>query len=211
MRILASIFISKSAPIYIPIFIIIIVSSILISACTPVRPNYFSGKKEQPPQIADEAVELEPLPAEEKPGRFSDTTIIELPTVYPRERQSLADLFNTAVTDFDNEVYDEVCGKFDQFAGTISEGDSLYFESLFYKSECEIVNNNLTAAEGILYYLQSKPDIPPAVLEKTSIRLGQVYCVMKLSEKANKQFSRFKKLFPNSIYSSLANCAAVQY
>ncbi len=198
------------------IIVLIIIPAILIPACSPVRSNYFTAKKKQPTRNPIHITDLKIKPVEEKliektPERFSDTTVIELPAVRARQRKTLADLFNAAVEGFDNEVYEEVCGKFDQFAGTITEGDSLYFESLFYKSECEIVNDNLPGAEKILYKLQADPRIPPAVLEKTSIRLGQVYCVMNLPEKANKQFSQFKEMFPNSIYSRLADCAAVQY
>jgi len=98
---------------------------------------------------------------------------------------------------------------FSSFAETFAEGDSLKFEAMFYKSECLIIKQDFEDAEKVLSGIAKDKLIPNSVLERTLVRLGQVYCALDRKKDAQAMFSKFRKQFPNSIYEEIANCEAI--
>jgi lipopolysaccharide biosynthesis regulator YciM len=81
---------------------------------------------------------------------------------------------------------------------------------MFYKSECNILNNEFDSALSILSNLLEDKNLPSQIYEKTLVRLGQVYCVTDSKAKAEEMFAKLKKEFPNSIYLKLADCSVVE-
>ena len=92
---------------------------------------------------------------------------------------------------------------------TLSPADSLYYEITFYLSECLIVKDKFVEAEEVLKMLVNRPNIPSDVIQKSLVRLGQIYCVVSRPAEANKVFTKLKTDFPRSKYIPLANCESV--
>ncbi len=93
---------------------------------------------------------------------------------------------------------------------TLPENDSLWFESSFYAAECLVTQSKVDAAGRILRTLLDSEGLPPDILEKVLVRLGQVYCYQKKHEAAEKLFKRLKEEFPESIYIPVANCESIK-
>jgi len=157
-------------------------------------------------------------------ARFKDTNIIELPVLIAsrdpnaiqmndiqieNSRQTAIGIFDTALQEFDNQKFKECCGKFSSIAETFLPTDSLYFEAKFYECECKIVNSKVIDAKLTLEALYIDPDIPLSVMERVIVRLGQINCLLKNTEEANKYFGELKAKYPNSIYLKVANCDAI--
>ncbi len=194
---------------------IIILSLIvgLIFSCTSVRDSYFNNREKVTKKLAaaDTASDQDSLYADYSTrqkdfNRFEDTTVIELQTPGKAPSKSFEEQFETAVKQFDNEMYEQSCSKFRQFSNTLNKDDSLYFESKFYMSECLIMNNEIKAAEALLSNLINEQQTPGEVLQKSIVRLGQVYCVTDRKPEAEKLFNRLAREYPNSIYLRVANC-----
>lgn len=147
----------------------------------------------------------------ENTGRFSDTTIVYLPPVNLGVEGSIGSELETTIEDFNSENYDSACEKFKNLANTLIKGDSLHYECMFYEGECEIMKENYSSAINLLKQLLGASNLPNSVLERTLVRLGQLYCVGNKPKEAKKLFDRLRAEFPTSIYIPLANCDAVQY
>jgi TolA-binding protein len=93
---------------------------------------------------------------------------------------------------------------------TLDKGDSLYYETLFFVCECNIINENFDEAEMKLIKMYNDKITPKAVYEKVLVRLGQIYCYKNDIKTAKKYFQKVKKEFPNSIYLPFANCDFVR-
>ncbi|HPD33443.1 MAG TPA: hypothetical protein P5545_07795 [Bacteroidota bacterium] len=157
-------------------------------------------------------------------SRFKDTNMIDLPvliasrdpnaiqmndTQAEHSRQIAIAIFETALQEFDNQKFQECCGKFSSIAETFLPTDSLYFEAKFYECECKIVNNKVIDAKLTLEALYIDHNIPASVMERVIVRLGQIDCLLKNTQEANKYFAELKAKFPNSIYLKVANCNAI--
>jgi TolA-binding protein len=142
--------------------------------------------------------------------RFVDTTEIEYTASAELQTIALQNQFDNAAKHFDKDDYDKACKEMQQFAETFIKGDSLYFESLFLWSECLIVKDEIKKAEKNLREILADKRVPENVLEKTLVRLGQIYCVEGEKSKAEALFKRLRQQFPKSIYIPLANCEAVK-
>lgn len=185
------------------------------ASCSPVRSRYYyddTPKNSKNKDISQQEDKSESEPEMDfADGRFQDTAVVIMPVAQNgTQSRGLADFFDEAVHDFDKENYKSACSKFDAFSGMLRKNDSLYFETMFYKSECKILNNELGSAKTILEMLLEDSKTPEAIYEKILVRLGQVYCVTDSKEKAEEMFTRLKKEFPNSIYLKLADCSVVE-
>lgn len=118
--------------------------------------------------------------------------------------------FQKAVLEFDVNFIEKACNKFDFFVSTLNPEDTLYFEAMFYKSECLITNTDYKEAEKILTRVINSKKVPEAVLQKSVVRLGHLYCAMGKTSLAEKTFTTFKEKFPKSKLVRLANCSVVQ-
>jgi len=157
-------------------------------------------------------------------SRFLDTNIIQLPTIMAMEKpkketakakdnqgNSNADyemelLFNEAIKEFDNEDYQSSCPKFQSIVGTYLSTDSIYYEAKYYSNECLIVQNQINAAKLGLEKMYSDSKTPSEILERVIVRLGQINCLLKKDNIAQKYFDELKNRFPQSIYLKVASC-----
>ncbi len=157
-------------------------------------------------------------------SRFLDTNIVQLPTIIAIEQtkkettaakdsqeNSNADyemelLFNEAIKEFDNEDYKSSCPKFQSIVGTYLSTDSIYYEAKYYSNECLIVQNQINAAKLGLEKMYFDSKTPSEILERVIVRLGQINCLLKKDNIAQKYFDELKTRFPKSIYLKVASC-----
>jgi len=118
--------------------------------------------------------------------------------------------FEKAVLEFDINFIEKACNKFDFFVSTLNPNDTLYFEALFYKSECLISKMEFDEAEKILSKLIRNRKIPEAVLQKSYIRIGHIYCATNRNDLSELAFNQFKEKFPKSKLTKLANCESIK-
>ncbi|MFY8159908.1 MAG: tetratricopeptide repeat protein [Candidatus Kapaibacteriota bacterium] len=147
-----------------------------------------------------------------------DTNVV----VYPPVRSNSATMFDLdkefdftpefqkAVLEFDVNFIDKACNKFDFFASTLNPTDTLYFESLFYKSECLIAKQEYKEAEKILNRILRNEDAPSNIMQKTLVRIGHLYCVNNKPEMAEMAFEKLMNDYPKSKLIKLANCESVK-
>ena len=147
----------------------------------------------------------------EKKSRFSDTTIINVIPVVASNHDDLGTEFRALVNDFNSSDEKSACNKFGIISETLEKGDSLWYETQFYLCECQIINEEFFDAEKNLKRLLNDYDSPQIVIEKTLVRLGQLYCYLDKKDDAQRIFRRLKKDFPESKYLVLANCDVVQH
>lgn len=118
--------------------------------------------------------------------------------------------FEKAVLEFDINFIEKACNKFDFFVSTLNQNDTLYFEALFYKSECLISKMEFEEAEKILSKLIRNKKITEVVLQKSYIRIGHIYCATNRNELSELAFNQFKEKFPKSKLIKLANCESIK-
>ena len=147
-----------------------------------------------------------------------DTNVVVYPPVHSNS-SNLFDLdkefdftpeFQKAVLEFDVNFIEKACNKFDFFASTLNPSDTLYFESLFYKSECLIAKQEYKEAEKILNRILRNEDTPSNIMQKTLVRIGHIYCVNNKPEMAEMAFEKLKNDYPKSKLIKLANCESVK-
>lgn len=152
----------------------------------------------------------------EQKGRFNDTTIVDISSEEPvvsnesDTQISLDKELDLAFADAENNNTDKALEKALFLSQTFDKSDSLYFESMFLLGECYTINNELNDAESTFLKIINKKDIPKTVLEKSLIRIGQVYCLKKNEDEAENFFTRLKTEFPKSLYKHLANCESIK-
>jgi TolA-binding protein len=154
-------------------------------------------------------IESEELETKKIPGilrrKAIDTTNIDL-TIEPVSNKEFTTNFNSVVMDFDIKKYESACQKFEDFANTLPENDSLYYESLFFMGECKIVEELYLKAEQTFNKILNGIKVPNDIKQRAILRLGQIYCIQNKKDESEKMFSRLKKDYPKSIYLQLANC-----
>jgi TolA-binding protein len=154
-------------------------------------------------------VQLKPadtLSYSSKIGRFEDTTNINLIA----GKSPNIGQYNNAISNWNKKKYNDACPKFVELAKSLTNGDSLQFESLFYCSECALVSQDLGKAEIYLNKLLKNSAIGSNLTERVLVRLGHVNCAKDNLKEAGKYFSRLKKEYPKSDYLPLANCNSVE-
>lgn len=142
--------------------------------------------------------------------RFSDTTVIYLQASPVKKSNNLVNQFEVASTEFDNEKFTSACPQFRLLSETFAKDDSLRYESLFFLSECLILENKLNPAQAILDDLYKNSLVPSSVMEKVIVRLGQLHCVSGKKQKATEMFNILRRRYPSSIYLPLANCDVIK-
>jgi len=120
--------------------------------------------------------------------------------------KNLTKEFERAIADFDKENYNKAMQQFSFFKETLMPSDSLYYESMFFMSECQISMGNYSSAEEILTILLETENFENKTNEKSLLRMGQIKCATNDERKANSLFKEFKNKYPKSIYLKLANC-----
>ncbi|OGU18160.1 MAG: hypothetical protein A2475_08775 [Ignavibacteria bacterium RIFOXYC2_FULL_35_21] len=201
-------------------FVLILPLLVLLISCSSVRTKT-SARKPPPPKTeiakkADKKTQTPTKPITKPKSRFTDTTKVVIKTNIRTTHVSINSQLDTAIVNFENaseeqdlEKLDQTCLEIKSFAETFAEGDSLKFEAMFYKSECLIIKQDFEDAEKVLSGIAKDKLIPNSVLERTLVRLGQVYCALDRKKDAQAMFSKFRKQFPNSIYEEIANCEAI--
>ncbi len=150
-------------------------------------------------------------------SRTEDTSVVKLDDALPidylqsdkNEDFAILKDFASALKDFDESKFDLALLKFRYLKETIAKTDSLHFEAVFYESECLISNTEYDEALELLNYLSNTSSSMNKTDEKTMLRKGQIYCAMDNKKEATNTFANFKKKYPKSIYSKLANCESL--
>ncbi|MBS4001658.1 MAG: hypothetical protein KGZ71_14370 [Desulfobulbaceae bacterium] len=195
-------------------FLLIIAFFAFISlACSPVRSSAVGKAPKKAPPSSEFLVNEESKPR----PRFSDTTVVDLPPVTVATTldeskivRNLDKEFSQAVKLFEQKKYDSACDRFTQYRETLDPKDSLYFEAIFYISECFVVQNKFAEAERNLLLLYSSGLTPDSIFEKTLIRLGHINCALKREQKASVFFKELGDKYPSSIYLPLADCEFIK-
>ncbi len=194
-------------------FLIIAFIALSLWACSPVRDSAVGKAPKKSPQSS----ELLAMEKSKARPRFSDTTVVDLPPVTvatelkkSKIERNLDKEFSQAVKLFDQKKYDSSCDMFAQYRETLDPKDSLYFEAIFYISECLIVKNNFAEAERNLLLLYNSALTPDAIFERTLIRLGHVNCALNKEQKASVFFMELSDKYPTSIYLPLADCRFIK-
>jgi TolA-binding protein len=198
------------------IFIAILLAFSMIMGCSSVRKGYVkrTGDARGEPISATADVKNIDNKANisqkvDKPKhRFSDTTYIYLSKMEQPKRASNSD-FQKAVQIYEAGDYDTSCELFNGMRTEFTESDEIYYDVMFYCSECMIIEDDLYGAESILKELLVNPQTNNTIRQKVLVRLGQVYCVLGNSEMASTLFKKLKQEYPNSVYLPLANCESV--
>lgn len=186
----------------------IIISIMVIYSCTPVR-NHSSSRKPKSMQTNTEKTDSSDQ-VEVVKERFSDTTLIVLPTITAEKVKGYSDDFSLAVKDFDDEEFDKACPKFKSFAETFSPGDSLYYEAQFFYSECLIQGNKIKQGKAILQKIENDDQLTDIVHERVLVRMGQIYCLEDKEDIADEYFMKLRNKYPRSMYIPLADCSVVK-
>lgn len=190
-------------------FLVLIISLVLLNACSPVRNHSVSHKSRSSKSTLSQVVDTVKI-ADKPKQRFSDTTLIMLPTITAERKVELNDDFDKLVYLFDAEKFSEACPKFKTYSETLSTSDSLYYEAKFFYSECLFQQNQINDGKAILIQIEKDKELTDIVRERVLVRLGQIYCIEGNEKKADSYFKTLRNEYPKSIYIPLANCNVVK-
>lgn len=203
--------------------IIILFAVSLLFGCSPVRTRDYGKNRPTSKEAADYAKNRSNAGIDNdknntaealKIKRFSDTTFVYLGQYNPPQKvvtskKEINLPLRKAIDMFEEGKTLEACEQIVKILSTLSKDSEDYPETLFYTSECYIVKNQFEPARKILEDLLRNKDLSGDIKEKTLVRLGQIYCVMKDFEKADEVFYDLEKEFPQSIYLPVANCDVI--
>ncbi len=139
------------------------------------------------------------------PERFRDTSYRRI--LSPGSNVA-ADAFSAAQQDFDQQHYEEARQECEHLLETLDDADSLHAEAAFLLAECYVQRNTLDDAVTQLEALRTQ-HLNPGITERSTLRLGQVYCLLGKDDKARATFADFRRRFPQSPYLQLASCTSV--
>lgn len=114
--------------------------------------------------------------------------------------------YENALNLFNSGNYTTSLEKFKALSETLKENDTLIYETQYYIAECHISRNEFSQAMDILKKLEITADNNSEIMQKTLVRLGQMYCILNMKKDANGYFKKLKSRFPNSNYNKVANC-----
>lgn len=114
--------------------------------------------------------------------------------------------YDNALNLFNSGNYTSSLEKFKALSETLKENDTLIYETQYYIAECHIAKNEFSKAMDILKKLEITSDNKSEIMQKTLVRLGQMYCILNMKKDANGYFKKLKSRFPHSNYNKVANC-----
>jgi len=201
--------------------ILILILSLILSSCSPVRKEYFLGFKPLSRQVKlkDKKSDLLEYQPSEKPTfqkakskNVMDTTYIYytsddkyLPDPSEKSNDSESDYYS-AMAEFDMEKYESACAKLRTILKNLNEQDRLFYEIKYQLCECEMLNEHFDAAEQMLNGFLSNGGLTDNIKQKAMVSLGQVYCLQNKTRLAEEMFDRLKSQYPESQYLPFANC-----
>ena len=121
---------------------------------------------------------------------------------------NIKDVFINGKAFFENEYYDKASKRFRYIKETALPEDTLYYTSIYYLAETHIAKNRFSDALSNLELIINS-NIINENREKSLVRVGQIYCVLNMKDKASKYFDMLEKEFPQSLYISVANCNSI--
>lgn len=146
----------------------------------------------------------------QKQNILNDTTVIVVNRAVPIDSDLQAQ-YDSALDEFDKENYSDACEKFNSLNGTVDQNSPLYYETLFYSVECELLNEKYNIAEKtLLDMLDVEKQLPEDILQKVLVRLGHINCIKGKKTTAEKYFTRLKNEFPDSKYLKWADCDVIK-
>lgn len=196
---------------------ILLLLAFVFIACSPVRNRYIvygNKTKLQMDLNKSDSLSQNEVVKTGLSDKSNDTIYINLPPLYldkgegNRLRGMNAQL-DSAVFEFNNGKFEDACKKFSLLQETLKENDSLYYETIFYNSECLIVHNEYKLANRLLNDLMNKP-LSGNLKQRVLLRQGHLLCALGDENTAQWYFDKLKSEFPNSIYVKLATCSSLK-
>jgi len=142
-------------------------------------------------------------------NRYDDTTVVFISSEKKQDSEA-PDKFNQALQFFDDGNYREAEKIFSEIIKTIEKPNLKFYNIQFYLAECKIQFGENNKAEELLKQLTEKSTTDHLVLEKSIVRLGQLYCIMDKKDLAAGYFQRLKREFPKSVYLNFAECNTIK-
>ncbi len=140
---------------------------------------------------------------------ITDTSTIYLNIHGLENKKVIVDL-NNILMDAEDLFYDEeykkAHNKFMFISETATPNLPEKFISEYYLAENLITKNDFDDALIILNKLYLNEIIPEDIKEKTTLRIGQIYCILGQKSKAERYFKEFKNKYKESIYINLSDC-----
>lgn len=171
-----------------------------------LRKDYFTPRSSPAELTSSANAPRKTVKSAKNRERFSDTTYLSLSKEMPGDMTST---FSQAMVEFDKGDYTKAQETFLHLSETLDDADSLHNEAVFMAAECDVQLSNYDAARKNLHELTARGDVPLTILEKSLVRLGQVYCALGREGEAQRMFERLKRDFPESRLIGLANCKAI--
>lgn len=196
----------------------ILLCLVVLASCSSVGGSKSKYKKPTKPATKQKKEEETSKKAKTKPldsqvlKSNGDTTVIIItdytfPTI---KKTTTSRELKEAIEDFEAGNYKSSCPKFKELLSSFPQGDTLYFETMFYQAECLLARDEYVACSMLLKRMLDEEILPPNIHQRVLVRLGQVYCVLNKKSQAEELFNRLKNEYPNSIYRKLANCKAIE-
>jgi TolA-binding protein len=107
---------------------------------------------------------------------------------------------------FYDEDYKKANQKFVFINETVSSELPEKYISDYYLAENLITKNDFDDALIMLNKLYNSELTPSDIREKTTLRIGQIYCILGQNNKANEYFKIFRNKYSNSVYINLSDC-----
>ncbi len=142
-------------------------------------------------------------------SRYEDTIVVSISTEKKQKLED-SDKFDQALQIFDDGNYREAEKIFNEIIKSIEKPNQKYYNIQFYLAECKIQFGENSNAEELLKKLTEKSTTDHLVLEKSIVRLGQLYCIMDKKDLAAGYFQRLKREFPKSVYLNFADCNVIK-
>lgn len=180
--------------------------------------------------ILSDEVNNQEIKINENQTQIGDTLIIQLPDVFQPnikpnkvidknpagdkvddgDNETIKNELETAIELYENNKIDAAQRKLITILSTLSKENRQYYQARYYLTECSIAKNKTKEAKKELEELYKIETLEDGILEKVILRLGQIECINKNSEKANEYFEELKDRFPESELKNLANCNFVK-
>lgn len=179
---------------------------------------------------ADNINNSQEIKINENQTQIGDTLIIQLPdVVQPNmkpnkvfdenpagdkiddgDNETIKNELESAIDLYENNKIDAAQKKLITILSTLSKENRQYYQAKYYLTECSISKNKTKEAQKELEDLYKIETLEDDILEKVILRLGQIACINKNTEKANEYFEELKDKFPDSELINLANCNFVK-
>lgn len=177
---------------------------LVLISCSSVDKRYFRNPIKKNAEIITTQQQTENNKFILYDKRSLDTTIIYLNTI---QKPTLKNKFDEALQNVEKGNYQKAHNELKVIYESIEPDNDLYNIVIYYLAECELYLNKIDDAEKKFIMIIENNDNHEAIIERSLIRLGQIYCLRKQNEKAQQYFNKLKEHYPESLYLKFANCS----